>query len=264
MLPDSGNSPAQPVAGFTGGLGRFAVRLFDFAMPPACVGCQSPVDRHHALCSRCWRDVAFIRAPLCDVTGIPLPFDTGGRMVSARALAEAPAYDRARAVARHEGAMRRLVHQFKYADRHEARPLFGRWLTEAGRDLLEGADLVVPVPMGRLRLILRRYNQAAILANEVSRLSGVPAAPVALRRRRATSRQVGLTRVQRLENVSGAFEVPARWRPRITGRRVVLVDDVVTTGATVDACARALKRAGAAHVDVLALALVCDAALMSA
>lgn len=264
MSSDSGNSPVRTAAGLSVEVSRLASRVLDFAMPPACVGCQAPVDRHHALCPRCWREVAFIRAPLCDVTGIPLPFDTGGRMVSARALAEAPAYDRARAVARHEGAMRRLVHQFKYGDRHEARPLFGRWLTEAGRDLLEGADLIVPVPMSRLRLILRRYNQAAILANDVSRLSGVPVAPVALRRRKATSRQVGLTRAQRLENVSGAFEVPARWRARVAGRRVILVDDVVTTGATADACARALKRARAAQVDVLALALVCDPVLLSA
>lgn len=179
-------------------------------------------------------------------------------MISARALAQPPAYDRARAVAHHAGAMRRLVHRFKYADSHEARPLFARWLADAGHDLLADADVIVPVPMGRWRLILRRYNQAAILAGEVSRLSGVPMAPLALARARKASRQVGLTRAQRRDNVAGAFRVPARRREEVAGRRVLLVDDVVTTGATVEACARVLKRAGATHVDVLALALVCE------
>lgn len=239
-------------------LARLGAQGADLLMPPACLACHTPIDRHHALCARCWAGTTFIRAPLCDVTGIPLPFGGDGPMVSARALAEPPAYDRARAVAHHAGAMRRLVHRFKYADSHEARPLFARWLAEAGRDLLADADVIVPVPMGRWRLLLRRYNQAAILAGEVARLSHVPLAPLALVRARKTGRQVGLTRVQRRDNVAGAFRVPARRRAEVEGRRVLLVDDVVTTGATVEACARVLKRAGATHVDVLALALVCD------
>lgn len=241
---------------------RLSSAAIDLVMPPSCTACHRPLEAHHALCGACWQEVSFIRAPLCDVTGIPLPFDTGGRMVSARALADPPAYDRARAVARHEGAMRRLVHQFKYADRHEARPLFGRWLAEAGRDLLADAEVIVPVPMGRLRLILRRYNQSAMLANELARVTGLPACTLALRRAKRTPRQVGLTRLQRLQNVAGAFAVARSRQGEIRGKRVVLVDDVITTGATVDACARILKRAGATRVDVLALALVCDAAML--
>ncbi len=231
----------------------------DVVMPPACIGCQAPLLSHHVLCAACWRDVAFIRAPLCDVTGIPLPFDTGGRMVSAAALASPPAYGRARAVAQHAGTMRRLVHQFKYADRHDARPLFGQWLMEAGRELLADADVIVPVPMGRLRLILRRYNQAAVLANELSRRSRLPVSHLALVRAKSRQRQVGLTRAQRRENMAGAFRVPPRRQSEIAGKRVLLVDDVITTGATAEACARTLLRAGAASVDVLALALVSDA-----
>jgi len=243
-------------------------RLFtvaaDVMMPPACLACHTPLDRHHALCAACWSTIAFIRSPVCDVTGIPLPFGGEGRLVSARAVASPPDYDRARAVAQHVGAMRRLVHRFKYADSHEARPLLARWLAEAGRELLADAEVIVPVPMGRLRLILRRYNQAAILAGEVSRLSGVPMVPLALRRARKAARQVGLTRAQRRENVAGAFKVIPKRAAEISGKCVLLVDDVVTTGATVEACARALKRAGAVRVDVLALALVCDPAIVTA
>ncbi len=245
-------------------LRRWATRVADAIMPPACQACHAPLDRHHALCARCWSDIAFIRSPLCDVTGVPLPFATGARMVSARALAHPPAYDRARAVAQHAGAIRQLVHTFKYADKHDVRPLFGRWLVDAGQELLADADVIVPVPMSRLRLILRHYNQAAILANEVSRHCGLPVSCLALRRVKATPRQVGLTRAQRLDNVAGAFKVIARRRHEIAGRNVALIDDVITTGATVEACARVLKRAGAARVDVLALALVSDPAIVSA
>ena len=163
---------------------------------------------HHLLCATCWRDVHFIRPPLCDVTGIPLPFDTGERMVSAAATADPPGYDRARAVAHQSGAMRALVHQFKYADRHDARALFGRWLLEAGRDLQAGIDIIVPVPLSRLRLLSRRFNQAAILARELSLRTGITADLHLLKRRRFTGSQVGLTRDQRRRNIAGAFRVP--------------------------------------------------------
>src|SRR5262245_21394815 len=119
----------------------------DIIVPPSCLVCRASLERHHTLCAACWRDVHFIRAPLCDVLGIPLPFDTGERMVSAGALARPPAYDRARAVAHFTGAMRTLVHHFKYADRHDAQGLFGRWLAQAARELRPGIDVIVPVPL---------------------------------------------------------------------------------------------------------------------
>jgi ComF family protein len=195
---------------------------------------------------------------------MPLPFDVGERMVSAAAVARPPAYDRARAVAHYSGAMRTLVHQLKYADRQDARALLGRWLAEAGRELLAGADLIAPVPLSRWRLLSRRFNQAAILAQELSRLTGLPIDPQVLRRTRSTKTQVGLTHDQRRRNVAGAFSVPANRRARLHGQNVLLVDDVITTGATAEACARTLKRAGAARVDVLALAMVTNEALAAA
>jgi ComF family protein len=217
----------------------------DVIVPPCCLVCRTPLGAHHLLCAPCWRDVHFIRPPLCDVLGIPLPFDTGERMISAAAAARPPAYDRARAVAHFSGSMRTMVHQFKYADRHDGRALFARWLAEAGRELLPGAHLIVPVPLTRWRLLSRRFNQAAILAEELSRLCGVASNPRVLRRTRFTKTQVGLTHDQRRRNVAGAFRVPANRRHRIGGRNVLLVDDVITTGATLEACAEALIEAGA-------------------
>jgi ComF family protein len=223
--------------------------------------CRARIGAHHLLCAACWREVDFIGPPLCDALGIPLPFATGERTVSAAAVARPPAWDRARAVAHYSGAMRTLVHQLKYADRHDGRTLLARWLADAGRELLPGADAIVPVPLSRLRLILRQFNQAAVLAGELSRRTGVPMEPLLLERIRATRSQVGMTREQRRRNVAGAFGVPPRRRAGLAGRNILLVDDVLTTGATADACARTLKRAGAARVDVLTLALVTDEAL---
>lgn len=234
----------------------------DLVMPPVCLACREPLAVHDALCPSCWREIEFIRPPLCDHLGLPMPFDTGGRMVSAAAAADPPPYDRARAVACYAGVMRDLVHGLKFHDRHDARRLFGRWLTEAGSDLIRDTDVVVPVPLGRWRLIRRHFNQAAILAREVAARTDLAYEPLALERTRQTRAQVGLTRSQRRDNVTGAFTVPARSAALIRGRNVLLVDDVVTTGATVGACAKALKRAGAVRVDVLALAIVADMALI--
>jgi ComF family protein len=250
--------------GAEGALRRVAGDIADLVMPPLCLSCHAPLTSHHALCASCWANIDFIRAPLCNRLGLPMPFDTGGTMVSAAATADPPEYDRARAVARFDRVMRDLVHDLKFRDRHDARRLFGRWLVEAGAELLAGADAIVPVPLTRWRLLGRRFNQAAILAEEISRLTDTPAEPQALVRTRRTQPQVGLTRVQRRKNVAGAFAVASSHAAKISGARIVLVDDVITTGATARACARALKRAGAAGIDVLALAMVTDAVLMPA
>jgi ComF family protein len=173
-----------------------------------------------------------------------------GALLSAAAIANPPRYDRARAVARYSATMRDLIHSFKYGDRHEGLPLFGRWLAGAGAELLADADLIVPVPLYRARLWSRRFNQSALLAREVGKLSGVPVDCFLLARVKRTETQVGLTAAQRRKNVSGAFRV-ARDRASLRGRRLLLIDDVITTGATAEACART---PGAASVDVLALA----------
>jgi ComF family protein len=258
--------PAAAWAPRLGGsvVGRLLGAVADVIVPPCCLVCRTPLATHHQLCAACWRAVSFIRPPLCDVLGIPLPFDTGERTVSAAAAASPPAYDRARAVAHFRGAMRTLIHQFKYADRHDARALYGRWLAEAGRDLFAGIDVVTPVPLTRLRLLWRRYNQSAILAGELARQTGLPLALHLLKRARFHRPQVGLTRDQRRRNLAGAFLVPPGRRAGLEGRNVLLIDDVITTGATAEACARALKQAGAARVDVLALALVTNEVLAAA
>lgn len=255
---DLGPPPALQPAPPATLLRRTLRALSDIVMPPVCLVCRTPIGGHDALCAPCWRQIDFIRPPLCDRLGLPLPFDTGGPMLSAAAVADPPSYDRARAVAAYTGSMRKLVHGLKFHDRHDSRRLLGKWLVEAGYELIDGADMVVPVPLARRRLFFRRFNQAAVLASEVARLTGLCYAPMALRRTRTTASQVGLSRDARRRNVAGAFAVPKRHAGRLAGANILLVDDVITTGSTVAACARALRRAGAGRVDVLALALVTD------
>jgi len=149
-----------------------------------------------------------------------------------------------------------LVLSFKYGDRLDLAPMMGRWMARAGRELLQDADALLPVPLHWRRLWARRFNQAAALAGAISDISGVPVRHDVVARVRATPQQVGLSKTERADNVQGAFRVPAGQKANIAGRRLVLVDDVLTSGATVDTCARALLRAGAAHVDVLVFARV--------
>lgn len=258
--PDGREGNAAPAWALPIRLARSLSGVLDLILPPLCLGCQTRLAAHDALCPECWRGIDFIRPPLCERLGIPLPYDGGPGTISAAAAAHPPAFDRARAVARYEGPMRALIHDFKFRDAHNARRLFGRWLAEAGRELIADADLIVPVPLARLRLLARRFNQAQLLAGEVGRLSGKPVNVSALKRVRSTSHQVGLTRRERERNVAGAFAVAGGCTGEIAGRSILLIDDVMTTGATAEAAARGLKTAGAARVDVLVLALVADAA----
>ena len=250
---------AKSVRARVGGLFRaFVTHVSDIVLPPSCVACQGRLFEHDTLCAACWRRIDFIRAPLCDRLGIPLPYDTGGTLISAAAVADPPVYEQARAVALYNGLMRDLIHDLKYRDTHHARRLFGRWLIEAGGELIGRCDLIVAVPLARGRMLRRRFNQSQILANEIARLTGKPLAPLALERRRATRSQIGLSRLERQRNVAGAFAVRPGQASAIAGKSVLLIDDVITTGATANAAARALQKAGAARVDVLALAIAGD------
>jgi ComF family protein len=179
--------------------------------------------------------------------------------LSMEAIANPPAYQRARAAVRYDEVARTLVHALKYQDRSDLAPIMGRWMARAGREPLDGADILIPVPLHWRRAWRRRFNQSGALGRIISRQSGVPLNGNALQRVRATEQQVGLSRPQRASNVQGAFQVLAERQTEVKGRRITVIDDVLTSGATVDACARALLRAKAAQVDVLVFARVVDA-----
>ncbi len=248
----------QAVATALRGLPRGVVSL---VYPPTCAGCGSATADPGAFCPSCWSSLRLIEEPVCQRYGTPFALDLGvGALVSPRAIAEPPVFGRARAVALYDAVARRIVHRLKYEDRLDLAGVMARMMAASGRTLIAEAECLVPVPLHRGRLWRRRFNQSALLARAIAASAGRPCVATALVRVRATRSQVGLSRAARAENLSGAFRVTAAEQHRIRGRRVLLVDDVMTTGATGNAAARALLRGGATSVDLLTFALVGDPA----
>lgn len=211
------------------------------------------------LCGACWREVVFIRGCTCTACGTPLPGPEEPDVLCDACLLSPRPWQRGAAAILHEGRGRALVLGLKRHDRHDLFPVAARWMAQAAPDLCARAELVVPVPMHRLRLLRRRYNPAADLARALAAHAGLPWEPAALKRIRATPPQEGLDRPARLANMEGAIGPHPRRGRRLAGRRVLLIDDVLTTGATLAACTRAALAAGARGVDVLALARVAEA-----
>jgi len=238
-------------------VGRNTARAaLDLLLPPRCLACGELVAEPGALCAACWPNVRFLSAPHCAICGYPFEYDAGADALCAACSREPPAYHRARAALRYDEGSARLVVALKHADRTDAAPTYGLWMARAGAELIAEADVLVPVPLHRLRLLLRRYNQSALLAHAIAAAARKPVAPDAIQRTRWTKSQGRMNRRDRAANVRGAFAVRRRRAGLIAGRRVLLIDDVLTTGATVAACARALEAAGATQVDVLTLARV--------
>lgn len=248
----------QAVVSTLHGLPRGVLSLI---YPPTCSGCGCATADPGALCPACWSGLRLIEEPVCQRYGTPFALDLGvGPLLSPRAIADPPAFERARAVALYDGVARSLIHRLKYEDRLDLAGVMARMMVASGRALVADAECLVPVPLHRGRLWRRRFNQAALLGRVIATQADLDFAPAALIRIRATRPQVGLSRAARAENLSGAFRVPATEAPRIQGRRVLLIDDVTTTGATGNAAARALRRGGARAVDLLTFALVGDVA----
>lgn len=203
-----------------------------------------------------WARIQFLAPPWCKSCGAPFAYPSAPDMICPACHARAPAYSCARSAFVYDASSRALALGLKHAGRTDGLSAFGRWMARAGADCLDGADALIPVPLHRRRLRQRRFNQSLLLANAVSRASGVPVDPHMLMRVRATPTQGGLSAGGRTRNMAGAFRVRAGRGDTVKGRRLVLIDDVHTTGATLEACARTLKRAGAADVRAITLARV--------
>src|SRR5437667_1510278 len=199
-------TPSRSIIGqLRGALAHAAKFALDIALPTQCVACREPVDGE-GVCAECWAKLSFIAKPYCPRLGIPFVYDPGPELLSMEAIANPPAYQRARAAVRYDDVARTLVHALKYHDRTDLAPTMGRWMARAGRELLAGADVLVPVPLHWRRGWSRRYNQSGALARVIGQQSGVNVAAEALRRVRPTPPPIGLSRAQRAENVQGAFK----------------------------------------------------------
>ena len=231
-------------------------RFVDLSIPPLCMICEAIIAGPGACCPQCWTKIRFIAKPLCDITGAPFSYEMGEGMVSADAIANPPPYNQCRSAVVYDDHVRGLVTGLKYSDRLDLAPWLANWMVTAGKTLIERNPVLVPVPLYPTRLIQRRYNQSAELARNISLLTGLAYRPDLLVRSRRTRQQVGLSGKERETNVRGAFRVPESMKQEVHGYKILLIDDVYTSGATVKAAARALKRAGSTNIDVLTFARV--------
>lgn len=248
--------PAHKPARRMAPVAAFAQKALDLLLPPRCPGTGEIVDHPGMVSPAFWRDLAFIESPFCGTCGLPFPHPVAEGALCGACLDHAPAFDAARAAVAYNDASRRLILDFKYGDKIHAAGTFLPWMIRSGAQLIDACDVIVPVPLHPLRLWQRRFNQSAVLATALARHSGKPHSPDALLRRRATKPQKGLKRAERLKNVKGAFAANPKRRADIAGKNILLIDDVFTSGATLDECAKALKAAGAAAVYILTLARV--------
>ena len=237
-------------------LWRLGDALLDQLYPPVCLSCDRPVATADALCADCFKALRPITAPLCPVLGLPFAVSLGPDARSAEAIADPPPFDRARSAVVYNEVARALVGKLKYGDRPELARFCARLMAQAGHELCGGDAVLVPVPLHRARQFSRRYNQSTELARALGKLTGLPVDPHLVLRRKNTRQQVGLSADASQRNVAGAFVAHPHAPLRLKGRRVIVIDDVITTGSTVKAVTRALKSGGVERIDVLSFARV--------
>ena len=256
----NGRWKAPPGTGRLRRLRDWTAAALDLILPPEAFDGAAGSPQTAGFSAAGWSRIAFLDEPVCDGCGLPFPYDQGPGVRCPACAAHPRAFDRAQAACLYDEQSRELILRLKHADRPEIGAVFARWLSRAAAPLLADADAIAPVPLHPSRLFTRRYNQAAEIARPLCRLADKPYLPDALVRRRATASQGGRSGRGRRVNVKGAFETPVSRRAQVEGRRILLVDDVLTTGATAEACAKALRAAGAAAVDLAVVARVREAA----
>ena len=231
--------------------------IADLVYPPVCLGCGALTERHGGVCATCWKGLSFIEKPYCPILGTPFSHDMGNAIVSPEAIADPPHFDRARAAVLYDGVARSLVQGLKYRDRTDLARTMAAWMLRASDGHVERSDAIVAVPLHRWRLMRRRFNQSAELARAIAALSGRPI-PACGAHPQSSHPPAGRSRqpVSARKTCAGPSRFPSAGRAALFGRRVVLVDDVYTTGATVNAAARTLRAAGVADVTVLTFARV--------
>jgi len=232
-------------------------KIIDFLLPPVCPATGQLVDRIGMVAADYWKSLNFIQAPFCDTCSLPFSYDSNGNELCGACLDHSPVYRRARSALIYDDHSRDLILRFKHGDQTHASQVFVPWMIRAGHDLLEQADIVLPVPLHRMRLLKRRYNQADLIGRALARhYPDADYYPDSLIRIKNTVSQGHRSRSERTKNVKQAFAIRPRHDGLFDNKTILLIDDVYTTGATVNECAKILYRAKAKAVDVLTIAKI--------
>jgi ComF family protein len=228
--------------------------LLDLILPPRCPVTGALVGRNGTIAPEFWAQLNFIQDSYCAQCGAPFREAMEKHMVCGACLQEPPPFARARAALRYDDHSAKMILKFKHADALQLAKIFATWLQQAGTELLTHTDLLIPVPLHRWRLLKRRYNQAALLSAALAKHSGVAHHPHLLRRQRHTPTQGQKSKTERHDNIKHAFVVPDHLQTQIKDKTILLIDDVYTSGATVNECTKILLKAGAKEVNVLTIA----------
>lgn len=232
--------------------------LENFFFPPSCLGCQEIVTQKNLLCAKCWREIYFITPPICDVYGIPLSFQQGNLTLSTKALYKPPFFRKARSAVLHKGLGKKLITQFKYNDQLHLLPFIADFMQNAGRELILEADFLIPVPLHFFRYLFRRYNQSLELARYLAKKNKKNYLPNVIKRIRHTEKQALLNFSKRQNNVRNAFFIPKSYYKILFEKKILLIDDVYTTGATINEVTKTLLKANVKQVDVLTFSCTHD------
>lgn len=233
----------------------FGQKILDFLLPPHCLLSGEVVDQQGMIAPHKWIDIHFIERPFCHCCGFPFPHDAPDTLLCSSCVHDHPLYQTCRSALVYNADSKALILRLKYGDRLEIAPLLATWLERAGAELLPEADFLIPVPLHFFRRIKRKYNQSAILARHLSDKCGVPVKDGVLKRTRHTPAQSG-DKKSRRRNVAQAFVIDEKHRSLIKGKTIILIDDVYTTGSTVNECAKTLLNHGAKAVNVLTVARI--------
>jgi ComF family protein len=231
---------------------HFLTQIRNLIFPPRCLICYCLVDYGNGLCASCWLKVSFISKPYCAICSLPFDFDLGEDAICGACTSQRPLYDKALSVLAYDQNSKSLLQGLKYQDKTHLAPYLAKLLYGISHDMLKDADILVPVPLNKIRLLHRLYNQSSLLCLYLSKLSKLAFEPNMLIRAKNDVSQTGLSKKKRLKNVKGAFVANTKYH--IQGKNIILVDDVITTGATIEACTKELLKAGAAKVSVLSVA----------
>jgi len=231
-------------------------RFLDLFFPPQCPCCHDAVVSQGTLCAQCWSNVTFVSDPVCECCGYPFEYDAGSHALCAGCIAQPPLFSQARSALQYDDHSRRMILSFKHGDQTDQAAPFANWMLRAGRELLQDCPLLIPVPLHPKRLLKRRYNQASLLANHLGHLTKLDVDHLNFQRIKATDSQGFKSLKARHKNVKGAFMFKKEASHTLKDRPVLLIDDVFTTGATLNECAKNLLKSGAPEVRALTLARV--------